>query len=65
MFLGTFYKNLGYDLYSAEFIKGKSIPVSYIVGGTGALSSAIDSVASMSKRLSGSNRYATNLNILN
>jgi len=44
----------------AEFIK-PTIPVSYIVGGTGAISTSIASSLPNSKRLGGDNRYATNL----
>lgn len=47
------------------FIKGKTIPASYIVGGTGVLSSAIDSSVPNSKRLSGTDRFGTNLSINN
>ena len=47
----------------AAFIKGKSIPVSYLVGGTGVLGDTIASSVPNSKRLSGADRYATNLSI--
>jgi uncharacterized protein YjdB len=49
----------------AAFIKGKSIPVSYVVGGTGVLDSTIDSSVPNSTRLSGDTRYATNLSVNN
>ncbi|MFL0198810.1 cell wall-binding repeat-containing protein [Clostridium sp. WILCCON 0269] len=49
----------------AAFIKGKSIPVSYLVGGTGVLDSTIDSSLPNSKRISGDDRYATNLSVNN
>lgn len=49
----------------ATFIKGKSIPISYIVGGKGVLSDSIDSSLLNSKRLSGADRYLTNLSINN
>ena len=49
----------------AAFIKGKTIPVSYIVGGTGVLSSSIESSLPNSKRLGDVDRYATNLKINN
>ena len=52
------------DSNITELIAGKSIPISYIIGGTGALSSTIDSVLPTSKRLSGPDRYATNLAVL-
>lgn len=52
------------DSNITELIVGKSIPISYIVGGTGALSSTIDSALPLSKRLSGPDRYATNLAVL-
>lgn len=44
----------------ANFIKGKSIPVSYIIGGPGVLGPSVASVAPNSRRLYGSNRYFTN-----
>jgi len=47
----------------AEFIKGKNIPVSYIVGGTGVLDNQVASSVPNSNRLSGVDRYATNLRI--
>lgn len=47
----------------ATFIKGKTIPISYLVGGTGVLGSTIASSVPNSKRLSGNDRYATNLSI--
>jgi uncharacterized protein YjdB len=47
----------------AAFIKGKNIPVSYIVGGNGVLGATIDSSLVNSKRLSGADRYLTNLSI--
>jgi putative cell wall-binding protein/peptidoglycan/xylan/chitin deacetylase (PgdA/CDA1 family) len=49
------------DSNVAEFIKSRTIPVSYIVGGTGAISTSIASSLPNSKRLGGSDRYATNL----
>jgi N-acetylmuramoyl-L-alanine amidase CwlD len=49
----------------ATFIKGKNIPVSYLVGGTGVLGTSIASSVVNSKRLSGDDRYATNLSINN
>ncbi len=52
------------DSNITDLIGGENIPVSYIVGGTGALSSSIDSQLPSSKRLSGTDRYATNLAIL-
>lgn len=44
----------------ADFIKGKDIPVSYIIGGTGVLDSSIDSSVPNSVRLNGDDRYMTN-----
>ncbi|MBU3143444.1 cell wall-binding repeat-containing protein [Clostridium sp. CF012] len=44
-----------------EFVKGKNIPVSYIVGGTGVIGESVASSAPNRKRLGGANRYATNL----
>lgn len=49
----------------AAFIKGKSVPVSYLVGGTGVLGESIASSVPSSKRLSGNTRYTTNLSIIN
>jgi putative cell wall-binding protein len=49
--------NLGVE----QFIKSKGVPVSYIVGGTGVICSAIASSLPHNNRLGGSNRYETNL----
>lgn len=49
----------------ATFLKGKSIPVSYLVGGTNILSAAIEKNTPNSIRLSAINCYSNNLNILN
>lgn len=48
------------DPIITAFIKGKSIPVSYIVGGTGVLGTGVASSVPNSKRLGGDNRYLTN-----
>lgn len=48
------------DPYIASFIKGKSIPISYLAGGLGVLSAQIASSVPNSKRLGGSDRYETN-----
>lgn len=45
------------------FIKDKNIPVSYLVGGTGVLNESIAGTVPNSKRLSGVDRYSTNLSI--
>ncbi|WP_138205548.1 cell wall-binding repeat-containing protein [Haloimpatiens lingqiaonensis] len=50
----------GLDPSVASFINGKSIPVSYIVGGTGVLGDKVASSVPNSKRLGGKNRYETN-----
>ncbi|MFL0268873.1 cell wall-binding repeat-containing protein [Candidatus Clostridium radicumherbarum] len=50
----------GLDPSVAAFIKDKSIPVSYIVGGTGVLGDKVASSVPNSKRLGGKNRYETN-----
>lgn len=55
----------GLDPNTAAFIKGKNIPVSYIVGGTGVLDGSLDKSLPNSIRLSGSDRYATNLAVNN
>jgi cell wall-associated NlpC family hydrolase len=47
------------------FIKGKNIPISYIIGGAGVLDSSIDTSLPKSKRLSGNDRFGTNLSINN
>jgi len=52
------------DSKVADFIKNKSIPVSYVIGGTGALSDNILSSLPNSKRLSGMDRYETNINVI-
>lgn len=49
------------NLGVAQYLKTKDIPVSYIVGGTGVIGSAIASSLPNSKRLGGTNRYDTNL----
>ncbi|WP_435789855.1 cell wall-binding repeat-containing protein [Clostridium sp.] len=54
----------GLDSNITDFIEGKNIPASYIVGGMGVLNSTIDSELPSSKRLSGKDRYATNLAVL-
>lgn len=55
------------DPYVSAFILNNknSIPVSYIVGGTTVISDAVAASVPHSTRLSGSNRYATNLAIIN
>jgi cell wall-associated NlpC family hydrolase/putative cell wall-binding protein len=58
-------KKSGLDPNMSAFIKGKNIPISYIIGGTGALESSIDTSLPNSKRLSGNDRFGTNLNINN
>ncbi|MFL0268031.1 cell wall-binding repeat-containing protein [Candidatus Clostridium radicumherbarum] len=50
----------GLDPSVASFIKGKSIPVSYIVGGTGVLGDTVSTSVPNSKRLGEKNRYETN-----
>ena len=47
----------------ADFIKGKDIPVSYLVGGTGVLGSNIEKAVPKGKRLGGLNRFETNISI--
>jgi putative cell wall-binding protein len=44
-----------------EFVESINTPVSYIVGGTGAISISVSSSFPNSNRLGGSNRYETNL----
>jgi Putative cell wall-binding domain len=46
------------------YINSKDTPVSYVVGGLGSLSDNIKMSLKNSKRLSGINRYKTNLNII-
>ena len=46
-----------------KFIEGKNIPVSYIVGGNSVLDPNVEKGVPNGKRLGGSNRYDTNLNI--
>ncbi|MFL0248699.1 leucine-rich repeat domain-containing protein [Candidatus Clostridium stratigraminis] len=50
----------GLDPSVASFIKGKTIPVSYIVGETGVLGNKVYSSVPNSIRLGGINRYETN-----
>lgn len=46
------------------FIKDKNIPVSYIIGGTGSIGESVQSSLTNAKRLSGLNRFDTNISIL-
>ena len=55
----------GLDPNMSAFIKDKNIPISYIIGGTGVLDSSIDTSLPNSKRLSGNDRFGTNLSINN
>jgi len=55
----------GLDPNMSAFIKDKNIPVSYIIGGTGVLDSSMDASLPNSKRLSGNDRFGTNLSINN
>lgn len=48
----------------SAYLRDKNIPVSYLVGGTGVLSDNVKSSLKNAKRLSGSDRFATNINIL-
>lgn len=47
-----------------QFIKDKNIPVSYVVGGEGVISNSVMNEFKNSKRISGANRYETNVEIL-
>ncbi len=47
-----------------KYLQDKNVPVSYIVGGVGVLSSDIKSSLKNPKRLSGMDRYETNIRIL-
>ena len=53
------------DTYVSEFIAGKAIPASYVVGGSSVLDSSIAGSLPNSTVLSGTDRYATNLSIIN
>lgn len=53
------------DPYVSAYIAGKSIPVSYILGGSDVVSDVVASSVPNSKRLSGGDRYATNMSIIN
>lgn len=53
------------DQNVSTFLAGKSVPVSYIIGGTTVLSDSLALSLPNSKRLSGSDRYTTNLKIVN
>ena len=48
----------------SNFIKGKNVPVSYVIGGSGVLSDNVLSSLPNSKRLFGINRYETNINVI-
>ncbi|MBV7271434.1 cell wall-binding repeat-containing protein [Clostridium sp. PL3] len=49
----------------STYLEDKNIPVSYVVGGVGVLSSDIKSSLKNPKRLSGMDRYETNIRVLN
>lgn len=49
----------------SSFLQNKTVPVSYVVGGVGVLSTDIKSSLKNPIRLSGMNRYETNINIIN
>ncbi|WML41553.1 Ig-like domain-containing protein [Neobacillus sp. OS1-2] len=51
----------GLGTNTEKFIKGKKIPVSYILGGNDVLSTSLDQKLPNSKRLGGSTRYGTNI----
>ena len=53
------------DPYVSAFIANKSIPVSYIAGGSDVVSDAVASSVPNSTRLSGDDRYGTNMSIIN
>jgi putative cell wall-binding protein len=53
------------DPYVSAFIANKSIPVSYIAGGSDVVSDSVANSVPNSKRLSGDDRYATNISIIN
>jgi putative cell wall-binding protein len=53
------------DLYVSAFIANKNIPISYVIGGSNVISDSIISGLPYCKRLSGYDRYATNLRIVN
>ncbi|MBM7869898.1 putative cell wall-binding protein [Clostridium pascui] len=48
----------------SAFIKDKNIPASYIIGGTGSISESVQTSLPNAKRLSGLNRFDTNISIL-
>ncbi|MGH4118054.1 cell wall-binding repeat-containing protein [Clostridium sp.] len=58
-------KKDGLSDFSKAYIKNNSIEKTYIVGGLGVLTGAIETQVPSPKRLGGSNRYATNLAIIN
>ena len=49
----------------SAYIANKSIPVSYVIGGNDVLSDNVASSLPNSKRLSGTDRYATNMSVIN
>jgi len=46
------------------YITNKKIPISYIIGGTGALGSNVEASVVNPKRLYGADRYKTNINVI-
>jgi len=48
----------------SSYLQDKNIPNSYVIGGTAVLSSDIKTSLKNAKRLSGMNRYETNINII-
>lgn len=48
----------------SAFVKDKNIPASYIIGGIGSISESVQSSLPNTKRLSGLNRFDTNISIL-
>ncbi len=51
--------------YVSNFINGKSIPNSYVIGGTGVISDSVKNKLSNPTRIGGKDRYETNFNIIN
>jgi putative cell wall-binding protein len=46
------------------YLTNKNIPISYIIGGTGALGSNVETILENPKRLYGADRYKTNINVI-
>lgn len=54
----------GLSSYAAKYIKDNNVTTTYLIGGTGVLASKIESQVPGAVRISGTDRYDTNLNVI-